>query len=107
MPIAGPVTSPLTAACTSRLPMIGPVHEKETNERVKAMKKMPINPPRSDARLEAFSHLPGRVVSKAPKKETANTTKMKKNARFIIPLLASAFKASGPRVSVITKPRAT
>jgi hypothetical protein len=47
MPMIGPITPPFTAASTSKVPMMGPVHENDTSERVNAMKKMPSSPPRS------------------------------------------------------------
>src|SRR5690606_2140372 len=48
IPMAGPRRAPVETASTNRKPIIGPVQEKDTNERVKAIKKMPTNPPRSD-----------------------------------------------------------
>ena len=41
-PIEGPTS---VAACTSNVPIIGPVQENETKASVNAMKKIPANPP--------------------------------------------------------------
>ena len=42
IPIAGVKYDPEVDASTNKVPMIGPVQEKETNPKVKAMKKMPM-----------------------------------------------------------------
>lgn len=47
IPIAGVKYDPVVDAVTNKLPMIGPVQENETNPKVKAMKKIPMYPPRS------------------------------------------------------------
>ena len=73
--------------------MIGPVHEKDTRESVKAMKKIPINPPRSLAESALLIQLLGKVISKAPKKETAKIRKMMKNAMLKKALLARSFNS--------------
>ena len=44
IPIIGPIYPP-DAASTSKVPTIGPVQEKETKAKVKAIKKIPIKPP--------------------------------------------------------------
>ena len=49
------------AAVTSRVPMMGPVQEKETTARVRAMKKIPIRPPLSDLASSLVDQLLGRV----------------------------------------------
>ena len=87
--------------------MIGPVQENETSESVKAMKKMPIKPPRSEAASALLIKALGKVISKAPKNETAKMTKMIKKAMLKIPLLARSFSASGPRVMVTINPSKT
>ena len=78
---SGPVI-PILNACTSAVPTIGPVHEKETNESVKAMKNIPIKPPLSEALSILFTNADGRVISKAPKKEIPKMRKIKKNAKL-------------------------
>ena len=59
--------------------MMGPVQEKETSARVKAMKKMLTSP----VALSAFWSIfvvqeAGRTISKAPKKDAAKTTSSRK-----------------------------
>ncbi|MCY1537437.1 hypothetical protein D9M68_729320 [compost metagenome] len=44
MPTAGAKISPLALACTNKVPIIGPVQEKETNAKEAAMKNIPPNP---------------------------------------------------------------
>ena len=44
IPIAGAAMLLVVLTCTKRKPIIGPVQEKLTNERVKAMRKIDINP---------------------------------------------------------------
>ena len=61
-------------------PNTGPVQLNDTNTKVSAIKKIPIIPPLFDAESALFIHELGKVISKAPKKLMAKTTKMiKKN----------------------------
>ncbi len=46
MPTIGAIP-PFEADSTSKVPTIGPVHEKETIAKARAMKKIPMSPPRS------------------------------------------------------------
>ncbi len=49
---------------TNKEPSIGPVHENETKTRVRAIKKIPINPPMEfDLESIEFTQLAGRVIS--------------------------------------------
>ena len=73
---------PLEDALASNPPRIGPVHEKETNASVIAMKKIPINPPRFAFLSALLVSLLGIVISKAPKKDIAKTGSNKKKKRF-------------------------
>jgi hypothetical protein len=84
------------ADSTNRLPTNGPVQENETRTSVNAMKKMPIKPPLSACLSALFTHELGKVISKSPKKDNANTTKTTKNNRFGIQLVASSLAISGP-----------
>jgi hypothetical protein len=59
----------------------GPVHEKETIASVKAIKKIPTTS-RPDRALALFANPPGNRISKYPKNDIANTTKMTKKKRF-------------------------
>ncbi|MNR61502.1 hypothetical protein D3C85_1832770 [compost metagenome] len=44
IPVAGANNSPFELACTNRVPIIGPVQEKETSAREAAIKKIPPSP---------------------------------------------------------------
>src|SRR5690606_10082563 len=107
MPTAGPRRSPLEAASTNSVPMIGPVHEKETNARLKAMKKRPSSPPRSDLASILLTKELGSVITKAPKNEAAKTTKITKKTKLNIPLVDRSFNASEPKALVTSIPKAT
>ena len=87
--------------------MIGPVQEKETNAKAKAIKNNPIKPPLSDLASILFTHELGKLISKAPKNDIANTTNSTKNRKLKMPLLANSFKASDPKIKVIKIPNAT
>ena len=50
-------------ALPNKLPKIGPVHEKETITKVKAMKKIPITPPVSSALEDLLAIQLGSVIS--------------------------------------------
>src|SRR5210317_894922 len=107
IPTAGPSKDPPEAALTSNEPMIGPVQEKLTKLKVKAMKKMPTIPPLLDASSALFTQLEGNVISKAPKKLAANTTKSAKKARLNQGFVAILFKLSAPKRSVTKSPNPT
>ena len=108
MPMAGATTLPVVDTSTSRNPMMGPVHEKDTNERVKAIRKMLRRPLVCSALLStALLHFDGRVISNAPKKEAANTTNIKKNRMLNTALVERAFKALAPKMSVMANPSVT
>src|SRR5690606_33282450 len=96
IPIAGPKRSPFEAASTSRVPIIGPVQENETSERLNAIKKSPIRPPLSDLASILLTKELGKVISKAPKNDAAKTTSNRKNKKLNIPFVDSALSASEP-----------
>src|SRR5690606_29905572 len=104
IPMAGPRRSPLVAASTNNVPMIGPVQEKETTAKLADIKNRPTNPPLSDPASILLTKELGSVISKAPKNEAANTTKSKKKKKLNIPLVDKAFKASAPKAIVINMP---
>ena len=107
IPMAG-AKSDLPAASTSKVPMIGPVQEKETTTRVKAMSKMLRKPVvLLDLLLSAVDHELGKVISNAPKKEAANSTNMRKKIIFTTALVLSALSAEAPKMSVTSKPNPT
>ena len=106
IPIIGAIP-PSEAACTNKVPTIGPVQEKDTIAKANAIKKIPIKPLRSAWASTLVLHELGKVISKAPKNEMANTTNIKKNMRLNQKLLAKAFKASAPKIAVIAEPNNT
>lgn len=78
MPMAGATTLPVVETCTSRNPIMGPVQEKDTSDKVNAIRKMLSKPLVASALLStAVLHLEGNVISNAPKKEAANTTSIR------------------------------
>ena len=79
IPIMGAEPTPLVLVCPNKVPTNGPVQEKETMTSVKAIKKIPINPPLPAFSSALLAQLLGRVNSNAPKKEMAKTKKMAKN----------------------------
>ena len=64
MPMAGPSNSPELLARTNKEPMSGPVQLKDTKASVKAIKKMPIKPPRCDKLSDPSTHLLGKVIQR-------------------------------------------
>ena len=107
MPIVG-ASKDLPAASTSRVPMIGPVHEKETMTKVNAM-SMILRKPEVllDLAFSAVDHELGKVISNAPKNDAANTTNIRKKMMFTTALVLSAFNADAPKISVISRPNPT
>ena len=108
IPIAGATILPDVEASTNKKPMIGPVHENDTNESVKAIKKILINPlVLPDLLSIAVVHDDGRVSSKAPKNEAANATNNKKNRILNTELVANEFNALAPKIIVMANPKKT
>src|SRR5690606_37037275 len=66
---------PLVAASNKAVPAIGNVHEKDTTAKAKAIKKIPATPPLLAPLSTLFTQEFGNIISKAPIKEKANTTK--------------------------------
>ena len=107
IPIAG-ARIDLPAASTSKVPMIGPVQENETITNVNAMSRMLRKPVvLLDLLLSAVDHELGRVISNAPKKDAANTTKIKKKMILTTALVLSALSADAPKISVTNRPNPT
>ena len=97
MPMAGPALAPIVAACTSRVPIIGPVQENETSASVKAIKNILNSPVAVSAFLSnLLVQEDGRVNSKAPKKEIANNNSNPKNNMLNIALVERLFNAFSP-----------
>lgn len=88
--------------------MMGPVHENDTSDRVKAIKKMLSSPVVRSALLStALLHQEGRVSSNAPKNEAANTTSSRKNRMLKTALVDRSFNALAPKSNVMAKPNVT
>ena len=105
IPMAGPTRLPIVAASTSRVPMMGPVQEKETSARVKAMKKMLSRPvARSALASTELLHLEGRVMSNPPKNEMAKITSNRKNAMLKMALVDSSLSLLAPKMAVMARP---
>ena len=107
IPIVG-AKRDLPAASTSRVPMIGPVQEKDTITRVNAINRMlkkPVVLP--DLLLRAVDHELGKVISKAPKNDAAKSTKIRKNMILTTALVLNALRAEAPKIRVTNKPNPT
>ena len=75
MPMVGANMLPCVDTATSRNPIMGPVHENDTNVRVKAIRKILSMPlVFSDFMSILLLHDDGNVISNAPKNDAANTT---------------------------------
>src|SRR5690554_1823902 len=108
MPMAGARRFPCVAASTSNHPMMGPVHEKETKARVKAMKKRLIKPVVLSTLLSILLvHEAGRTISNAPMKEKAKTMSSAKNMRLNTGLVAMLLSALAPKIAVMISPSVT
>ena len=107
IPMAG-AKSDLPAASTSKVPIIGPVHEKDTTTKVNAINKILRKPVvLLDLLLSAVDQELGKVISNAPKNEAANNTKMRKNIIFTTALVLSALRAEAPKMRVTSNPKPT
>ena len=108
IPIAGPAISPIDAAWTKSVPIIGPVQEKDTKTKVNAIKEILKIPVVASALLSSFVvHEAGNVNSNAPKNDMANSTNNAKNIILNIAFVAKLFKALAPKIAVIIKPNTT
>ena len=88
--------------------MMGPVQEKLTSERVKAMRKMLNRPVVFSALLStAAPHDEGSVISKPPKKLAAKTTSMRKNRMLNTAFVDRSLSAEAPKMEVMAKPNVT
>ena len=95
MPNTGFTSSP-PAEEIKMEPTIGPVHEKDTSTKVKAIKNTPPSPPFSAFASILFTKLEGRVSSNIPKKAKANTTNIPKKKTLGAQWVASQLANSGP-----------
>jgi len=80
---------------TSSVPIIGPVQEKETSARVKAIKKM-LSAPEVLSALSSILlvHFEGRTISNPPKKAMAKTTSSAKKIRLKSALVATVVQGA-------------
>ena len=62
-------------------PTNGPIQEKDTKTKVRAIKKMPTNPPWLDFLSIEFTSFDGKFISKKPKREKPNTINKIKNSK--------------------------
>ena len=104
IPKTGLICKPL-ADCTKILPTNGPVHENETKTSVKAMKKIPSNPPSWDFLSTEVIILEGIVSSKNPIRESPKTINNTKNIKFGIQDVAISFADCGPMIRDKKTPR--
>ena len=79
---ADPEPEAVNPVLAKAAPKTGPVHEKDTRAKVKAMKKIPKIPPTLEAESTLFNNLLGRRISKYPKNDIAKTVNTKKNIKF-------------------------
>ena len=92
------------ADSTRMLPTIGPVHEKDTNTIVNAIKNIPVRPPLSACWSALFTIQLGNTISNAPKKEAAKTTNIKKNNTLGSQWVANRFANAGPSNTATSVP---
>ena len=71
---------------------MGPVQEKDTMARVSAIKKIPPRLPIFDLASTEFEMLPGKAISKRPKKDKAKTKKTNAKATLSQTLVEILFK---------------
>ena len=107
MPTAGPIQLPEVTVSTSRRPMIGAVHEKDTRARVKAMRKIEMRPVALDALVSTeLAHPSGSFISNHPKKDRAKTTRSRKRKMLNMELVESSLSLLGPKTRVMMMPNA-
>jgi hypothetical protein len=106
IPIIGFRKAPCDAAIRID-PASGPVQEKETNTKVKAIKKTPMNPPLSDFASTVFTKFEGNTISKAPKKEIPKRIKIVKNSMFGIQCVLRKFAKLAPAKKANSVPKNT
>src|SRR5690606_4624810 len=77
-------------------PTIGPVQEKDTNTKVKAIKKMPVKPPLSPWASTLLTSPEGKVSSNMPRKAKAKKINTKKKKTLGTQWVESQLANSGP-----------
>ena len=108
IPIAGAIILPVVAVSTSKVPIIGPVHEKDTRANVNAMKNMLSIPVVVSALASIlFVQEAGNTKSNAPKNDIAKNTNNAKNIILNTALVDKSFSALAPNIPVIVNPNST
>ena len=108
IPNAGPTMLSAVETSTKRKPIIGPVQENDTNDKVKAIRKILSSPVVRSALLStALLHREGKVISNAPKNEAANTTSNKQKKILNTALVERSFNALAPNNKVMANPNTT
>ncbi len=106
--MAGASRVPVVETSTNKVPIIGPVQENDTNTKVKAMNRIFRKPAAESAfASNLVDQEAGSVISKAPKKEMANTTNSAKNSRLNTALVDMLLRALAPKITVIKIPKLT
>ena len=77
-------------------PTNGPIQEKDTKTKVKAIKKIPTSPPLSDFLSIELTNFEGKVISKNPRREKPNTINKIKNSRLRIQFDNKSVATPGP-----------
>src|SRR5690606_31897989 len=85
-------------------PTIGPVQEKETNTKVKAIKNMPVNPPLSPLASTLLTRPLGRVNSNKPRNARPKKTNTRKKKTLGSQWVDSQLANSGPWVAATKVP---
>ena len=106
IPMIGFKNAPWEAAIKMD-PASGPVQEKETNTRVKAIKNTPMNPPLSDFASTVFTKFDGNTISNAPKNEIPNKINIVKKSIFGIQCVLKKFAKLAPAKKANSVPKNT
>jgi hypothetical protein len=107
MPTAGATQLPDVTVSTSSRPMMGAVHENDTNTNVKAMRKIDTSPVVFPALVSTlFAQLSGSLISNHPKKLKAKTTSNRKMKILKTALVESELRVLGPNIAVTPMPKA-
>src|SRR5690554_6090871 len=85
-------------------PTIGPVQEKDTNTKVKAIKKIPVNPPLSPLASTLLTRPAGKVISNNPRKARAKKINTRKKKTLGSQCVESQLANSGPWVAATKVP---
>ncbi|MEJ7683557.1 MAG: hypothetical protein WKG06_38010 [Segetibacter sp.] len=100
IPNTGAILTPCLDVCPSNVPTIGPVQLKLTITSVRAIKKIPVNPPSPAFSSDLFAQLLGSEISKAPKNEIAKMIKMAKKSRLLTGCVEILYNVLSPKIKV-------